>query len=122
MATAELELSEVTLPTSANREPEVNKLFRAVMKHEGSDLHLKAGMPPMMRHRNIVKPFGKAPLSNEDMERLMFPIISARLRTTLEETGGCAFPHPLAHPTAPFPFTFFNHRPQPHTLPPPPNN
>ena len=29
----------------ARREPEVNKLFRMVMKHEGSDLHLKAGLP-----------------------------------------------------------------------------
>ena len=38
------------LSTSAvsKREPEVNKLFRTVMKHEGSDLHLKAGLPPMM--------------------------------------------------------------------------
>ena len=29
-------------------EPEVNKLFRMVMKHKGSDLHLKVG-PPAMR-------------------------------------------------------------------------
>ena len=29
-------------------EPEVNKLFRMVMKYQGSDLHLKVGLPPMM--------------------------------------------------------------------------
>jgi len=27
-------------------EPEANKLFRMVMKHKGSDLHLKVGLPP----------------------------------------------------------------------------
>ncbi len=30
-------------------EPEANKLFRMVMKHKGSDLHLKVGLPPAMR-------------------------------------------------------------------------
>ena len=34
-----------------SREPECNKLFRMVMKHEASDLHLKVGQPPMMRMR-----------------------------------------------------------------------
>ena len=30
----------------ARNEPEANKLFRMVMKHKGSDLHLKVGLPP----------------------------------------------------------------------------
>ncbi len=33
----------------AKKEPAVNQLFRLVMKHEASDLHLKVGQPPMMR-------------------------------------------------------------------------
>lgn len=38
------------------REPEANRLFRMVIKHKGSDLHLKAGQPPMMRLRgDIIK-------------------------------------------------------------------
>src|ERR1700730_10670924 len=93
MATADLELTEVPLPAEANREPEANKLFRAVMKHEGSDLHLRAGLPPMMRHRGVLKPFGKAPLSNEDLERLLYPIMTAKQRAVLEETGGADFAH-----------------------------
>ena len=28
---------------------EVNKFFRALVKLEASDLHMKAGMPPMVR-------------------------------------------------------------------------
>src|SRR5436305_1551327 len=37
------------------KEPEVNKLFRMVMKHEASDLHLKVGQPPMMRMRGDIR-------------------------------------------------------------------
>ena len=33
------------------RELEIDKLFRMVMKHQGSDLHIKAGLPPLMRLR-----------------------------------------------------------------------
>ena len=45
------------------REPEVNKLFRMVMKHEGSDLHLKVGLPPMMRLKGVIRQMEMQPLS-----------------------------------------------------------
>jgi len=51
MATADDELVQAELPrvpAELRREPEVNKLFRMVMKHEGSDLHLKVGLPPSL--------------------------------------------------------------------------
>jgi twitching motility protein PilT len=110
MATADLELTEVPLPAESSREPEVNKLFRAVMKHEGSDLHLKAGRPPMMRHRNVLKPFGKASLSQEDMERLLYPILTARLRATLDETGGADFAHVVGDDECRFRVNLFKQR------------
>jgi twitching motility protein PilT len=75
------------------REPEINKLFRSVMKHEGSDLHLKAGLPPMMRHRGIIKKMDLPPLSQENMEKLLGAIISEKHMITFEETGGCDFAH-----------------------------
>jgi len=61
MATADLEvpvLDEHRIPAEPRRErgePEVNKLFRMVMKHEGSDLHLKVGLPPMMRLKGLIR-------------------------------------------------------------------
>ena len=36
-------------------EPEINQLFRTVMMHEGSDLHLKVGLPGMMRLRGVIQ-------------------------------------------------------------------
>ena len=56
MATADVEQGEMEPRVlEAKREPEVNKLFRMVMKHEGSDLHLKAGLPPMMRLKGVIR-------------------------------------------------------------------
>ena len=45
---------EADVEASAN-EPEANKLFRMVMKHKGSDLHLKVGLPPAMRLAGVLR-------------------------------------------------------------------
>jgi len=74
-------------------EPEVNKLFRMVMKYEGSDLHLKVGQPPMMRLRGVIRRMDMRPLSQEDMERLFFPIMKDHYKQTLKDTGGADFAH-----------------------------
>src|SRR5437868_1487755 len=95
MAVADVEPLELDArqPAEVRREPEVNKLFRMVMKHEGSDLHLKVGLPPMMRLRNAIRQMEMKPISAEEMERLLFPIMSPRSRKLLEETGGADFAH-----------------------------
>src|SRR2546421_12233148 len=95
MATADDELVQVEprAPAELRREPEVNKLFRMVMKHEGSDLHMKVGLPPMMRLRGIIRQMEMKPLSEEEMERLLYPIISEHHRKIMEETGGADFAH-----------------------------
>lgn len=95
MATADIEAPQAG--TDNRREPEVNKLFRAVMKHEGSDLHLKAGLPPMMRHRGIIKKMDLPPISQEMMEKLLLPILSKKHQVTFEETGGADFAHVIGN-------------------------
>ncbi len=60
------------------REPEVNKLFRMVMKLEASDLHLKVGQPPMMRLKGDIRRADMRPLTQEDMERLLLPTLDAQ--------------------------------------------
>ena len=79
-------------------EPEANKLFRMVMKFKGSDLHLKVGMAPAMRLAGVLRQMQLPPLSSNDMERLMFPLLSARQKTILEETGGIDFAHIIFEP------------------------
>jgi twitching motility protein PilT len=88
MATATDTTNEATAS-----EPEANKLFRMVMKHKGSDLHLKVGLAPAMRLAGVLRVMQTPPLTADDMERLMFPLLSARQKQILEETGGIDFAH-----------------------------
>src|SRR3954447_11177115 len=74
-------------------EPEANKLFRMVMKHKGSDLHLKVGLAPAMRLAGGLRTMQLPPLSAADMDRLMLPLLNARQRSILEDTGGIDFAH-----------------------------
>src|SRR5882757_820154 len=94
MATADVEADiEEARIAPAHGEPEINKLFRSVMKNEGSDLHLKVGLPPMMRLRNAIRHTQLPPLTQEDMERLCYPMLNERTRRILDETGGSDFAH-----------------------------
>jgi twitching motility protein PilT len=82
---------EAKPPADVRREPEINKLFRMVMKHEGSDLHLKVGVPPMMRLKGSIRRMDMRPLTLDDVERLITPTLTPRLRRLLEETGGADY-------------------------------
>src|SRR5438445_1099368 len=97
-------------PAEVRREPEINKLFRMVMKHEGSDLHLKAGLPPMMRLRNAIRQMEMRSLSAEDLERLLWPILTERCKKLLEDTGGADFAHVVGHDECRFRVNLFKQR------------
>src|SRR6476646_6247139 len=92
------------------REPEVNKLFRLVMKMEASDLHLKVGQPPMMRLRGDIRKTDMKPLSQEDMERLLLPNLKPSHRKILEEEGGVDFSYVIGHDEARFRVSLFKQR------------
>jgi twitching motility protein PilT len=98
----------VKLP--AGKEPEVNKLFRLVMKHEASDLHLKVGQPPMMRLRGDIRRVDMRPLTQEDMERLLLPHLTARQRRILEEEGGVDFSYVVGNDECRFRVSLFRQR------------
>jgi twitching motility protein PilT len=102
----EMEVSEPV----ARREPEANKLFRAVMKHQGSDLHLKVGLPPMMRLRGIIQRMNAPPLTQEHMEKLLLPLLTERQRRILEEEGGVDFSHVIGNEECRFRVSLFKQR------------
>ena len=49
------------------QELEVDKIFRACTKLEGSDLHLKVGKPPYVRVRGTLRPLNRPPIEAEEM-------------------------------------------------------
>ncbi|MDA1049986.1 MAG: PilT/PilU family type 4a pilus ATPase [Planctomycetota bacterium] len=69
----------------------VNKLFRALVKIEGSDLHLKVGKPPLIRERGELKPLNRGPIDAEEMLSLLLPMMTDRTRKIFDEEGGADF-------------------------------
>ena len=74
-------------------ELEVDKLFRALVKLEGSDLHLKVGRPPIVRKDGALKELSRGPINREEMVRLLFPMMDKRNRGIFEAEGGADFAH-----------------------------
>ena len=72
---------------------EVDKLFRALVKLEGSDLHLKVGQPPMVRVGGELKPLNRPPIEMEEMVDLLIPMMDERNLRIFEQEGGADFSH-----------------------------
>jgi twitching motility protein PilT len=75
------------------QELEVDKYFRALVKLEGSDLHMKVGKPPLVRIRNELRPLNREPIDAEEMVRLLVPMMNDRSRRIFDEDGGADFAH-----------------------------
>ena len=99
-----------TVAAEPKKEPEANKLFRMVMKYEASDLHLKVGQPPMMRLKGDIRRMEMRPLTQEDMERLMLPLLTPKQRKTLDEEGGVDFSYVVGNDECRFRVSLFKQR------------
>ena len=75
----------------AREELEVDKIFRALVTLEGSDLHLKVGRPPIVRVDGTLRDLTRPPIDREEMVRLVFPMMDKRQRKIFEEEGGVDF-------------------------------
>src|SRR5262245_29365626 len=76
-------------------EREVDRYFRALVKLEGSDLHMKVGRAPTVRIHGILKPLNRGPVELEEMCRLLFPMMNDRLRKIFDATGGADFAYTI---------------------------
>jgi twitching motility protein PilT len=75
------------------KEYEIDKLFRALVKLEGSDLHLKADRPPFVRIKGKLRNLDRGPIEDEEMTRSILAIMDDRNRKILSDTGGADFSH-----------------------------
>jgi twitching motility protein PilT len=74
-----------------DRELEIDKFFRALVKLEGSDLHMRVGSPPMIRSRGELRALEHGPLEPEEMVRLIVPMLDERNRAIFRKQGGADF-------------------------------
>ncbi len=74
-----------------DQELEVDKIFRALVKLEGSDLHMRVGSPPMVRIRGELRTLARGPVDSEEMIRLVVPMMDERKRRIFRKEGGVDF-------------------------------
>jgi len=74
---------------------EVDKIFTALVKLEGSDLHLKVGQPPVVRVGGELKPLNRPVVDAEEMVRLLLPMMDERNLEIFELEGGADFAHTI---------------------------
>jgi twitching motility protein PilT len=101
---------DVKVAADVKKEPECNRLFRMVMKLQASDLHLKVGQPPMMRLKGDIRRTELKPLTQEDMERLLLPILTPKQRKILDEEGGVDFSWVVGNDECRFRVSLFKQR------------
>jgi twitching motility protein PilT len=77
--------------TVKREEREVDRYFRALVKMQGSDLHMKVGRPPIIRQNGALKELNRGPIDNEEMCRLLFPMMNEKARSIFDKEGGADF-------------------------------
>lgn len=75
---------------------EIHKLFEMMVRYNASDLHIKAGQPPVFRvSGQLTRMQNTPPMTGEDTQRLLMPILSEDQRETLQERGNVDFAYSM---------------------------
>jgi twitching motility protein PilT len=85
------------IKVQAEKEPEINKLFRLQIKFNASDLHLQTGKPAMMRVKGEIRELDMPPLSEETLWRMFWEVMDDRNKAIMERNGGADFAHIVPH-------------------------
>jgi twitching motility protein PilT len=96
--------TDVRVKSTERRENEIDKIYRQLIKHNGSDLHMQVGKPPILRVRGTLRELQMEPITKERMWELFDPIISDRDRKIYEDTGGCDFSYVVVQDGEPWRF------------------
>ncbi|MFM7183483.1 MAG: type IV pilus twitching motility protein PilT [Planctomycetota bacterium] len=94
MSTIESTSDDVAKPVAANGHKfEIDRLFDALVRLNGSDLHLKADQPPIIRVKGSLQPLKHPKIDDARMRQLCMPIMNERQRQIFIDDGGVDFAH-----------------------------
>jgi twitching motility protein PilT len=82
--------------TGPANEPQLNKFFRAAVKTQASDLHLKVGQPPKLRLYGQLKDTTGEVITEKRMEELVFEILTPVQKEAFLKTGTLDFAYELS--------------------------
>lgn len=91
-------------PVTGRPDNEIDKIFKAMVIHKGSDLHLQVGKPPMFRVKGAIREIQGAPITKEKMWELFDPMLDERGREIFEMEGGADFAYVVEHEGEPWRF------------------
>jgi twitching motility protein PilT len=74
-----------------DHEPKINKYFKAAIKSDASDIHLKVGMKPKVRVHGSLHNTTAEPLTEAKIEELIFEILTEDQKNHLLKTGAIDF-------------------------------
>jgi twitching motility protein PilT len=74
--------------SAASPSAEIDRLFRAAIKLDGSDLHLKYGRPPYVRVDGVLRALGRPALGDEELQQLCNSLLSDAQKGALANVGG----------------------------------
>ena len=69
----------------------IQRLLAGMKKHGASDLHIKVGIPPVYRISGILKNIGSEPLSADEADHLLDPIIPPAIKAKFDAQGDLDF-------------------------------
>jgi twitching motility protein PilT len=70
---------------------DITELLAFSVKNQASDLHLSAGLPPMIRVNGDVRKINLPPLEHKEVHALVYDIMNDRQRKQFEEALECDF-------------------------------
>jgi twitching motility protein PilT len=70
---------------------DISELLAFVVNNKASDLHLSAGLPPMIRVHGDVRRINLPPMEHKDVHAMIYDIMNDGQRKTYEETLECDF-------------------------------
>ncbi len=81
--------------TATQNDPKINKFFKAIIKFEASDLHLKVGLPPKMRMGGTLKTMKSEAIDDKKMEELIFGLLTDEQQEFFLKRGSIDFAHAI---------------------------
>ncbi len=70
---------------------EIDRIFKAAIKLNCSDIHLQVGRPPVFRIRGTLRELDQPPITEEGMVDLLFPMMDQRNLDIFHKEGGADF-------------------------------
>ena len=73
----------------------INDLLAAMGKHNATDLHVRIGEPPVFRVGGDLVRLKSPPLTNEQVDELLVPLLDERLQGEMKVRGYADFSHSI---------------------------